>query len=578
MNTLKLQLVRPAAAVLALSSALILPAVADDPPATFQHVVGNGITNYTVDFSLHSVRGPNFSIQVQQPDGSFLNHTSAPVRTYIGTVQGLPGAIASGLVRSNGQIYYHVLFEDGTDWINEGGSTLGGPAAWSPNWPDYVTGPGGGGTNVWAAELGVDVPYAYYALNTNVDAALEMVEHCVNTVDLLYLRDACITHRLGRVVVRAASTQDPYFGFTIVDQHSIEGNNQWNNVLPPSTHDVLLVIATEGGNGVTGGGGIGQNAYSACEHTAAGDFTGVWRHEVGHSWSLGHYDGNTPEGPTINSGNVLARMSGPEEARVLQHRSDRAAYLDNLGPYSNSIPPRASLDRAEYVYGTTNVVIDVLANDHDANGQSLSITGFDTNSAQGGTIALSAGTGPGGRDQLVYTPPALVNSQVDLFTYRIADTEGREALGNVITRPGDSSATLLGYYSLNEGTGGTAFDASGYKRDGTLSGGAAWTNGVYGGGVFFDGVDDGIYLSSPNHPTNRFTITGWIKRSGNQLPWAALVFSRGANTVMGLNFGVGQELRYHWNDADWDWDSGLVVPDNTWTFVALTVSPTEATL
>ena len=51
-----------------------------------------------------------------------------------------------------------------------------------------------------------------------------------------------------------------------------------------------------------------------------------------------------------------------------------------------------------------------------------------------------------------------------------------------------------------------------------------------------------------------------------------------------LQLGVGQpcgnadELRYHWNDGYWDWDSGLVLPDAEWVFVALVLEPTRATM
>src|SRR5690606_25720003 len=38
------------------------------------------------------------------------------------------------------------------------------------------------------------------------------------------------------------------------------------------------------------------------------------------------------------------------------------------------------------------------------------------------------------------------------------------------------------------------------------------------------------------------------------------------------------ELRYTWNNSAWTWNSGLAVPDNQWTFVALVVEPTKATI
>ena len=36
-------------------------------------------------------------------------------------------------------------------------------------------------------------------------------------------------------------------------------------------------------------------------------------------------------------------------------------------------------------------------------------------------------------------------------------------------------------------------------------------------------------------------------------------------------------MAYHWNDQYWSYDSGLLTEDGVWNFVALVVTPTEAT-
>ena len=262
-------------------------ATAQNPPTTFQLNVSQGTTSYVAVFELHSARGPNLSIQVQQGNGTFVTHTPGPVRTYIGTIAALPGAMACALRRASGPIYYHVLFEDGAEWINNGaGTTLRTNTNWAPNYPSIVTGSGGAGSSIWAAELGVDLPYSQYSIDNSPGAALEMIEHSVNTVNLIYLRDAGIIHRLGRVVMRASATRDPYAGMTTTGGHLGELRNQWNNVLPASTHDVGLVATSAVGGGVAYVGVIGNPGYSANGASSAGDFTIVWRHEVGHNWSL----------------------------------------------------------------------------------------------------------------------------------------------------------------------------------------------------------------------------------------------------------------------------------------------------
>jgi hypothetical protein len=55
------------------------------------------------------------------------------------------------------------------------------------------------------------------------------------------------------------------------------------------------------------------------------------------------------------------------------------------------------------------------------------------------------------------------------------------------------------------------------------------------------------------------------------------VFCRSSNTTAGIGFD-GDRLSYHWNDAGWWWNSGLSVPQNEWTHVALVVEPTRVTM
>jgi hypothetical protein len=70
---------------------------------------------------------------------------------------------------------------------------------------------------------------------------------------------------------------------------------------------------------------------------------------------------------------------------------------------------------------STPRVVDVLANDYAPSGTNLIIDEFDATSALGGTITRSIGTGPGGRDQLMYAPAPNSSGQ-DSFTYRIRAT------------------------------------------------------------------------------------------------------------------------------------------------------------
>jgi hypothetical protein len=146
---------------------------------------------------------------------------------------------------------------------------------------------------------------------------------------------------------------------------------------------------------------------------------------------------------------------------------------------------------------------------------------------------------------------------------------------------------------LNETNGAAvAIDSLG-SRNGTIS--ASVTPGV-GGPQYplFPGFETnntavqfnhttGSYLTMPamNLNTNTVTITGWINPNGVQAGWTGIAFCRGGSTVAGLSFGPGtvpNDLRYSWNNSRWDVNTGLAVPTNQWSFLALVVTPTNATI
>ncbi|MCH8148928.1 MAG: hypothetical protein IH987_13275, partial [Planctomycetes bacterium] len=60
----------------------------------------------------------------------------------------------------------------------------------------------------------------------------------------------------------------------------------------------------------------------------------------------------------------------------------------------------------------------------------------------------------------------------------------------------DLANGLVAFWKLNEGSGTNATDSSSNTNDGTLTNSPAWTDGVHGGAVDFDGVDDYIGAGS----------------------------------------------------------------------------------
>jgi hypothetical protein len=82
-----------------------------------------------------------------------------------------------------------------------------------------------------------------------------------------------------------------------------------------------------------------------------------------------------------------------------------------------------------------------------------------------------------------------------------------------------------------------------------------------------------------NLNTNTVTIAMWLNPNGPQGNNTGLLINRNAGTVAGMTYTTGQALGYVWNNNDpgtWGYTSGPVIPQNIWSFVALVITPTNA--
>ena len=82
--------------------------------------------------------------------------------------------------------------------------------------------------------------------------------------------------------------------------------------------------------------------------------------------------------------------------------------------------------------------------------------------------------------------------------------------------------------------------------------------------------------------TDSVTILAWIYQDGSlgpQQPYTGIVFCRGGGTAAGLICSSdGTRLAYQWNGTEYNFNSGLVIPTNQWTLVALVYTTNSATL
>lgn len=468
------------------------------PPSSFTRTYTYSGGSTTVTFNLQSVRGPNFEVYLQTGATTFSAYTpTRPARTYIGSVSGFPGAIAAGQILSSGDVRTSIMFEDGTIWRGTGTAiTIPSAASWTPKYPANVVGAGGAGANVYATDVSFDLAYTYYnKAGLSADEAVERAEFSVMETDAINLRDFANLYRMGRIVIRTNSAYNPSTSLSLL-------KDQWNNVLPlylpAATYDLTAGVEVSGSGGLTYSPAIANSSAfcwdSISSSTTDGNFCNVWRHESGHSWGSGdNQDGGT-EGNTIMSGNGLSRFSGSELAKMLAYRPSRLGSLDSLGAYGFPLPPRANADRAQVHFTYAPITLDVLANDSDSNGQSITIQSFQTSSHLGGTITRSTGTGPGGRDRLIYTPPTGATA-LDWFSYRIQDSAGYQSVGWVMAQPANQAPDPDLASDVTSVTSGTWTTAS------------VWSDATAPAAGKHYGVSSSNTVDSPNTTGSGSTVT-----------------------------------------------------------------------
>jgi len=88
---------------------------------------------------------------------------------------------------------------------------------------------------------------------------------------------------------------------------------------------------------------------------------------------------------------------------------------------------------------------------------------------------------------------------------------------------------LVGWWLMNEGTGGTIYDLRGNGNYGTLEGDTHWVSGQHGPCLSFDGGGDYVDVTSSSllslPQTFNFTLTFWFNAYNNQSDKAAFAFS-----------------------------------------------------
>ncbi len=314
---------------------------------------------------------------------------------------------------------------------------------------------------VYEYEVGVEIGSRAFhgAYKGDMDYCMSIAEGMMENLDRRFLHGAGVKHRLGTVVVRHDKDKDPLrddiLNFAEGSLYAFRDYWNRNSREVGDTHDLAVyhVYSPPSGRAWVDSVG-GSNRYAiSCGRGATSWANGTISHEFGHSWKLAH---NNISGlfyearPRVDYGtdqsggrnyfisimngkgeHNVSRLSTEEAEVVMSAKKAKLSFGDkakDLGP----VRPFGAYDRVS-AKGDAPVTIDVIANDYDSNNDILDVQLLDTVSNQGGTISLSAGTGPGGRNEIIYTPPTSIKGE-DFFHYRVFDTTGLSDWGCVYVK------------------------------------------------------------------------------------------------------------------------------------------------
>ena len=154
----------------------------------------------------------------------------------------------------------------------------------------------------------------------------------------------------------------------------------------------------------------------------------------------------------------------------------------------------------------------------------------------------------------------------------------------IISKP-PANLGLVGYWSMDEGSGSYATDSSGNKNTGTLTNGPTWVDGKRGKALNFDGVNDyvGVANNGSLQLATALTVSVWFKTSDTTTDKGIIR----KDTLIGTRYlygivlnniaGTGKVYGQYYNGTNFQVASTNAVNDGNWHQAIMTISGTTLT-
>lgn len=298
----------------------------------------------------------------------------------------------------------------------------------------------------------------------NANAATGYISTLASALTSIYSRD--LNTRVAVVYSRLWATPSDPWTATNTGEQLEQFVGHWNVNMGSVTRDLAHFLSGRGlGGGVAYLPGLCNGVPFGVSANLAGFFPTplvdnngqnwdimVTAHELGHNFGAPHTHsyappidgcGSSPQDCSAAAGGNGTIMSychlcsgGLGNIKLRFHEGNIATMLQHLGSVGCNYTgparaPVAFLDRVN-VLAATPTTIDVLANEIEFNCEGVSIEFPQNPTSNGGLLSVSAGTGPGGRDQVLYTMPSAGFTGTDTFLYRLRDASDQTATVAVV--------------------------------------------------------------------------------------------------------------------------------------------------